>query len=44
MTIYAETPYDAIYQYYKALEGNNWDLVKSLTTKSMWNYIEKVGL
>jgi hypothetical protein len=43
VTIYAETPYDAIYQYYKALEGNNWDLVKSLTTKSMWNYIEKSG-
>lgn len=40
ITIVAETPYDAIYQYYKALEGNNWDLIKSLTTPELWNYIQ----
>jgi len=40
LTIQAATPYDAIYQYYKALEGNNWDLVRSLTTQSLWEYIE----
>ena len=40
VTIQTETPYDAIHQYYKALEGNNWDLVKALTTPSLWNYIE----
>jgi hypothetical protein len=37
--IQTETPYDAIYQYYKALEGGNWDLVQSLTTSELWNYI-----
>lgn len=41
--IQTETPYDAIYQYYKALEGNNWDLVKSLTTPDLWRYIETSG-
>lgn len=40
VTIKTETPYDAIYQYYKALEGNNWDLVKGLTTPYLWKYIE----
>lgn len=37
--IETETPYDAIYQYYKALEGGNWDLVQSLTTSDLWSYI-----
>jgi hypothetical protein len=41
--IQTETPYDAIYQYYKALEGDNWDLVKSLTTPDLWKYIETSG-
>ena len=41
--IQTETPYDAIYQYYKALEADNWDLVKSLTTPDLWKYIETSG-
>lgn len=41
--IQTETPYDAIYQYYKALEANNWDLIQSLTTRSLWEYIQTSG-
>lgn len=41
--IQTETPYDAIYQYYKALEANNWDLIQSLTTRSLWQYIQTSG-
>lgn len=41
--IQTETPYDAIYQYYKALEGGNWDLIQSLTTRSLWQYIQDSG-
>ena len=41
--IQTETPYDAIYQYYKALEAKNWDLIQSLTTPSLWEYIQTSG-
>jgi len=41
--IQTETPYDAIYQYYKALEATNWDLIQSLTTRALWEYIQTSG-
>lgn len=43
LRIETETPYDAIYQYYKALEGKNWDLVQALTTPGLWRYIQTSG-
>jgi len=38
-----DTPFDTIFHFYKAIEANNWELVKALVTPALWDYLQKSG-
>ena len=43
ITVLTESPFDAIFHFYKGVEANNWELVRSLTTPALWAYLESSG-
>jgi len=38
-----DTPFDTIFHFYKAVEANNWELVRALITPALWDYLQKSG-
>ncbi|HBT19986.1 MAG TPA: hypothetical protein DEA47_01240 [Peptococcaceae bacterium] len=38
-----DTPFDTVFHFYKAVEGNNWELARVLVTPSLWEYLQGTG-